>query len=325
MEKAYQFILLLFVSLLLVSCSTKTVKSDKDSLPDQISYDFSQDNQTFQIIPLYEEVLDYTNFIKKSPSMNNKQEYNKKVVIPFQNKASKENVDIQSDYFNYFSPTNNTKKLAEDTMKLLQQQKQINAIIKDALIKSSEQLPGTDKTIFIMPNNPESNLAIQEMKGVTGWALSQNVILLQISPSYTEESLKYLIAHEYQHTIFLESASDLNVTLIEKFIFEGKADNFASIIYPDHTTPWTKPLSEVDLNHVMGQLHVNKDSLDPSLYNEFFDGNAGKNIPKWSNYKVGFQMTKSYLENHPHLSIEEWTKLDAEQIVQGSKYHHILK
>ncbi|WP_194270750.1 DUF2268 domain-containing protein [Fictibacillus phosphorivorans] len=323
MEKAYHFILLLFISLLLVSCSTKTVKSDKDS--DQISYDFSQDNQTFQIIPLYEEVLDYTNFIKKSPSMNNKQEYNKKVVIPFQNKASKENVDIQSGYFDYFSPTNDTKKLAEDTKKLLQQQKQINAIIKRALIKSSEQFPGTDKTIFIMPNNPESNIAIQEMQGVAGWTLSQNVILLQISPSYSEESLKYLIAHEYHHTKFLESASNLNISLIEKFIFEGKADNFASIIYPEHTTPWTKPLSEVDLNHVLGQLHVNKGSLDPSLYNEFFDGNAMKNIPKWSNYKVGFQMTKSYLEKHPHLSIEEWTKLNAEQIVQGSKYHNIYK
>jgi uncharacterized protein YjaZ len=327
MKTVFQTIFLLLISLLLISCTTKTlqVKSNKNSLTEQTSFDFSHDHQTFQIIPLYEEVLDYTNLVEKTPSMNNKKEYNKKVVIPFQNKASKVKANIKSGYFDFFTPTSDTKKLAVHTKKLLRQQKQINAIIEEALIKSAEQLPGTNKTIFIMPINPESSAVIQEMQGVAAWTLSENVILLQIAPSYSEKALKYTTAHEYHHTKNLESTTDLNFTIIDKFIFEGKADNFATIIYPHHRTAWTEPLPEIDFNHVLTQLSTNANSLDPYLYNEYFDGNAVKKIPKWSNYKVGYEMTKNYLENHSHLSIEEWTKLGAEEIVQGSKYHHIFR
>ncbi len=327
MKTVFQTIFLLLISLLLISCTTKTlqVKSNKNSLTEQTSFDFSHDHQTFQIIPLYEEVLDYTNLVEKTPSMNNKKEYNKKVVIPFQNKASKVKANIKSGYFDFFTPTSDTKKLADNTNKLLQNQKVINSYIKEAIIKSAEQLPGTNKTIFIMPVNPENTLAIQGMQGVTGWTLSENAILIQIDPSFLENALKYTIAHEYHHTKNLESTTDSNFTIIDKFIFEGKADNFATVIYPHHRTAWTEPLPEIDFNHVLTQLSTNANSLDPYLYNEFFDGNAVKNIPKWSNYKVGYEMTKNYLENHSHLSIEEWTKLGAEEIVQGSKYHHIFR
>ncbi|MGD6962463.1 hypothetical protein ACQCVB_09685 [Fictibacillus phosphorivorans] len=155
MKTVFQTIFLLFISLLLISCTTKTlqVKSNKNSLTEQTSFDFSHDHQTFQIIPLYEEVLDYTNLVEKTPSMNNKKEYNKTVVIPFQNKASKVKANIKSSYFNFFAPTSDSKKLADNTNKLLQNQKVINSYIKEALIKSAEQLPGTNKTIFIMPVN----------------------------------------------------------------------------------------------------------------------------------------------------------------------------
>ncbi|MGD6962462.1 DUF2268 domain-containing protein [Fictibacillus phosphorivorans] len=158
------------------------------------------------------------------------------------------------------------------------------------------------------------------MQGVTGWTLSENAILIQIDPSFSENALKYTIAHEYHHTKNFESTTDLNFTLIDKFIFEGKADNFATIIYPHHKTAWTEPLSEIDLNHVLTQLSADSSSLDPYLYQEYFEGNPVKNIPKWSNYKVGYAMTKSFIENHSQLSIEEWTKLGTKEIIQKSNY-----
>jgi hypothetical protein len=42
----------------------------------------------------------------------------------------------------------------------------------------------------------------------------------------------------------MESASSAKIRiLLDSVILEGKADTFASIIYPDANAPWAEPLS----------------------------------------------------------------------------------
>jgi uncharacterized protein YjaZ len=203
------FITLIFLSLflLLVSCSNDRAQDKKynDRIPSQSSIKFTHNKQTFQIIPLYEEVLDYTTLVKGNPSLNNKKEYFDKVVEPFQQIASEKNVEIKSNYFSYFAPTTDVQQLEENTIKLLQHQKQINQYIKESLISSAKLLSGSNKTIFIMPFNPEYTVFIQEMDGIAAWTLSKDVILLQMVPSFTEMALKYTVGHEYHHTIAMET------------------------------------------------------------------------------------------------------------------------
>jgi uncharacterized protein YjaZ len=317
----------IFISsfILLVGCSNESSedRSENDSFPSQTTIKFSNNEQTFQIIPLYEEVLDYTKLVKDEPSLNNKKEYFSRVVEPFQKMASEKNVDIKNNYFFWFSPTTDVHTLEQNTIKLLQHQDQINEYIKDSLMSSAKLLSGGNKTIFIMPLNPENTFPIQEMEGVAGETFSENAVLLQIDPSFTEMALKYTVAHEYNHTIEKEKSSGTDYKIMNSLISEGKADSFATKVYPDKKVPWIEPLSVESEKIVLDEIREIID--DSNIYNVLLDGDSAKGIPPWSNYKMGYKITQSYLENNPDVSIDEWTKLDANEILQGSEYRNLLK
>jgi uncharacterized protein YjaZ len=312
--------------LLLVSCSKENteVQKVKEVSPPQTPIEFTNNGQSSHIIPLYEEVLEYTTLVKNNPSKNTKTEYSKKVVEPFQKIAAERNIDINSGYFSWFSPTTNPQQLEDNTLKLLEQQDQINDYIKESIISSAKLLSGTDKTFFVMPINPENTFTIQEMEGVAGITLSENTVLLPIDPSFTEMALKYTAAHEYNHMIVLEN-SERNVNgLIDPLIFEGKADSFAKMVFPDKNVPWIEPMAVESEKIVLDHIKNNIDTFDSSIYDGLLNGDSTKGIPPWSNYKIGYKITQSFLKNNPELSISELTKLEAEEIIRGSEFSKIL-
>ncbi|WP_335872844.1 DUF2268 domain-containing protein [Bacillus sp. 2205SS5-2] len=246
------------------------------------------------------------------------------VVEAFQAKASEKNVNIGQENFPFFSPTSNAQMLEKNTVELLQQQKQINELIKNSLLSSAELLSGEDVTIFIMPLNPENTFPIQKMEGISGVALSENAILLQIDPSFSENALEYAVAHEYHHKVNIKNNDMTRVTLLDSVVFEGKADSFAKIIYPEKNAPWIEPLSGDSQATDLHELQKNAHSFDSTIYYEFFNGNASKSLPLWSNYKIGYQLMQSYLENHSGVSSEEWTKLNGIDILEGSEFNYLL-
>jgi uncharacterized protein YjaZ len=319
-------ILLIIPICLLISCSNATIQEQikEGKIPSQTTLKFTHDGQTFHIIPLYEEVLNYTGSAKDNPSLNTKEMYFEKVLEPFQDKVDEHNADAGYYYFDYFFPTKDVAKLEENTVELLQNQKIINDYIKESLIESSKHIAGGDKTIFMLPSNPEMTVIPDKMEGISGVTFSDDVILLQIDPSFTEEALKYTAAHEYHHTINMEMMGMKRETLVGLTLNEGKADSFAKIVYPDHNPQWTVTLPEDSEEAVLAELKRNLDSFDLSVYYEFFGGEPSKGLPQWSNYRIGFSILQSYLEAHPEDSIDEWTKLEAEEILRGSEYKNLL-
>jgi uncharacterized protein YjaZ len=117
----------------------------------------------------------------------------------------------------------------------------------------------------------------------------------------------------------------MSYTLLDSFIFEGEAEVFARMVYPNKIAPWSQPLPDEWLERVLGVLRENADSTDADLYYDFVNGNAVKNIPLWSSYKVGYKITQSYLENNPEISMEELMNLDSEEIFRGSAYNDLTK
>ncbi|WP_061809592.1 DUF2268 domain-containing protein [Rossellomorea vietnamensis] len=317
MKKVFPLLKIVTILFLLVSCSNK---SDNEELPSQERVEFSNNEQNFRIIPLYEEVLNYTKEMKGAKSPDNKQVYIDSVIKPFQDIVSEEEIHMSNGYFSYFSPTNQIEKLEENTIKLLKNQELINSLIKESLLKSSQELGGTDKTIFIMPISPEDVFPIQNMEGVSGVALDENAVLINIDPSFSEEELKYVVAHEYHHTIRREN-NELRKTLIDSFITEGGADVFARSIYPDKTPPWIQePLTEESKAIILEGLKENLNTVDSATYTDFRMGNRVKEIPIWSTYRMGYLIVESYVDNHPDASLKEWTQLEAEAILKGSDY-----
>ena len=81
-------------------------------------------------------------------------------------------IDIppRNDYYH------DVQTLKEHTAELIQRQDETNAIIEEALKKSAKLLSGGDKTVYVLPVNPD--LPMKGMGGVAAWTLDEDVILL---------------------------------------------------------------------------------------------------------------------------------------------------
>ncbi|MDI2589166.1 DUF2268 domain-containing putative Zn-dependent protease [Psychrobacillus sp. NEAU-3TGS] len=76
---------------------------------------------------------------------------------------------------------------------------------------------------------------------------------------------------------------------------------------------------------MLEELSLNGQSMNFVIYDKLAYGNSRKDIPSFSNYKIGYQITESFIENNPDISILEWTKKGAKEIVSGSKYSDLLQ
>lgn len=283
---------------------------------------FTHNGQEIEINYFFEEVLEYTKVQNGDSDLNNQEIFTEYVLNPFEDRTSLSH-DILD---NIVSPTSRTEQLGENTVALLEKQEQINQWIEDALRDSIELLPGEDVAIYIFPVNPEDGFTIDKLEGVSGFAYFGNNIVLAIDPSVQEKTLKYTVAHEYNHTVNMSYGGEQSIhSVLDAMITEGKADSFASIVYPEVDVPWIKPLSDDEETAVLNELSEITDSTDRKLINDFSYGNHAKNVPRWSNYKIGYQITENFIKNNTDIPVKEWTVMTAKEIVEQSEYSNIVE
>lgn len=184
---------------------------------------------------------------------------------------------------------------------------------------SVDKLPGGDKKIHIMPVTPEIFQYGEDIGNTAGYAWNKNSIVLLVGSAFHKEDLQYTVAHEYHHVINMDIAGSSWYTLLEQSVLEGKADTFATMLYPEVNTPWTKPFTEQENNKVMDIFSANLDSTNTDLAGDFLNGNRWKGIPVWSRYKIGYQIMEEFRTNNPSITVEEWTKIPAKEILEKSK------
>ncbi|WP_421378255.1 DUF2268 domain-containing protein [Bacillus salacetis] len=289
------------------------------------SQDITIDDQTFHIIMLNDEILDFAKAVENDSNAVKKDVYTEKVVKPLRKQAAEVNAHIYSDYYSFLSPNTNIAKLKESAEDLIAKQDRILELVEQGIRDSVEHMPGIDKTIIIAPVNPDELFVIEKMGGVAGAALSKDTFIIRIDPSFNEEGLKHVVAHEYHHTLQAEKDANSANTMLGAFVLEGKADAFANIVYPDYQAPWIEPLSEKSQEKVFEELRDNGNDWDYKRYYEFMNGNSSKGIPLWSNYKTGYQIIQSYLKNHPDEPVEEWTALNPKEIISGSGFKEFFE
>ncbi|TCJ02086.1 hypothetical protein E0Y62_21010 [Cytobacillus praedii] len=314
-------VILLFITFI-SACSNHTEQNkeveEKESALNQTTYRFLHNKQEFEIISFYEEVLTYTEIMNENPKLDIKKVFTEIVLEPFKEKSSLSDVTLG----NPFSTTTEIEQLEKNTKKLLKNQEQINQWIEEAIIESAELLSsGAVTKIYIFPVNPDDWFVINQMRGVNALTYFGNKIVFMIAPTVSEMDLKRVVAHEYHHTVnlFYNREQSMN-SVLDLTITEGKAESFANIFYPEAKPPWTEPLPEDVEAKVLKELRENADSTDWKIYNDFFIGNYSKGIPGWSNYKIGYQITESFIENNPNHSVLDWTKINAKEIVKNSEY-----
>ncbi|MGB3259332.1 DUF2268 domain-containing protein [Paenisporosarcina sp.] len=307
-------IYMLFSLLLtLVSYSNETEKVENPEVPKiQTPVVFEHKGQEFKIHTYYQEFEDFLESAKEHPEKVDEL-YRQMVVEAFRVVHGYSSINHWM-----FTPPSDIKALEISMDALVDKQERINELIEETLKESAEQLPGENKSVYVMPAIPEMKAFLKVMSYVSGEVWNKNTIIILIDPEFLEEHLKYTVAHEYHHGVALEHAGVYSV--LDRSVLEGKADAFAKMIYPNVEVPWIEPLTGPAKEQAWKLFMENRDSNDSELWYEFFNGNPEKGLPQWSNYKIGYQIMKSFLRENPDVSLEEWTKLPGEKILFMSEY-----
>lgn len=269
--------------------------------------------QEFQIIPFFDPILNYIQFIEENPFESKTEAYASTVVEPFRKEAFGESGG------DVMKPPKNIDKLKESIQMLDSKYEDLVGLIEESLEKSVDLLEVDSSTkVYLFPFNPDQLSLIKDMNGVTGSAIKE-LIVLEIAPEqYTHEALTYTMAHEYHHVGYFHLNKDEQKDLINEALIEGKADSFASMIYPDYENPWTGEISENEEKNIMKWINEKRYTYEREDVLQFSSGNDV--IPRWSDYKIGFVIMQEFIQKHPVVSVEEWTKMAPDEILERSGY-----
>ncbi|GAB6109060.1 DUF2268 domain-containing putative Zn-dependent protease [Fusibacter bizertensis] len=280
------------------------------------------DQPKFKTIVLKDQ---FTKYIENTKNTNNDKLY-KEIIF-------------DSIYENYFqgseysqlavSYINRTINDIDDLNKKLEllNNAHIEELIDIALQKCNKYLQGVDTTVLIFPSTLEYQDLTLNLGGVSGCTIGSGKILILVDPTINdwESKLLYTVAHEYHHSVWTsKKLSNENFTLLDYLIFEGKADSFANIVYPEIEVPWTSSVNhEVEITtwNAISDYLSNTDS--ELLLKVMFGG--VDNYPYWGGYTIGYKIVQEFIKNNQEINIEEWTKLQPNILLEKSNYDYTLK
>lgn len=315
MKKTFRCINLIIILVILASCSNETEEFEKP-LPTLLSSPetYIEGEQEFEIYTYYQSFLDFLAQAEKQP--DNVEEIYKNTVL----NSFKENGFSYSDFnAEIFYTPSDVVKLRNTIEVLIERQDELNTTIKQALATSVAELPGGSKKIHIMPIIPEITHNIEEEAGsVGGYAWNKNNIVLLVGPSFLEVDLAYTVAHEYHHVVYMDTKGGKWYTLLEQAVLEGKADTFATMLYPESFMSYYEPFTTEENTKVMAIFSANLESTDVELSVDFLYGDEREDIPQFATYIIGSQIMEALLTKHSNLTVEEWTKMPAKEVLEKS-------
>ncbi|MEK4245912.1 DUF2268 domain-containing putative Zn-dependent protease [Psychrobacillus sp. FSL K6-2684] len=310
MNNLMKLVILICMFVIFSGCTEETVKPNNPTHENPILMEHN--GQQFEIYTFFEEYENFVDKAEKEPS-NIEALFNQEV-----KKAFAINSNHTISLYEEIPAPKKLEQIREYLEKLKSNKQEINKWIQEALEESSDRLSGVDKTIYVFPSFVEEEASLKDLDYVAGGTFGKEHFYLKINPSFTELALKYTVAHEYHHTVAMESGDA--TTLLERCILEGKADTFAKIIYPQMEPVWQQPLSGYYEEQGWKVFKENLESEESEIWDFLFVGNHFKGIAKWTNYKIGYEIMRSFLEKNHDVSTEEWTKMSAQEILAKSKY-----
>lgn len=185
--------------------------------------------------------------------------------------------------------------------------------VKSALEKSAKLLNGPDTNVCIFPSisHQDPAKAVNVGKGKIA------VLYKEIS---FESKLDFAstIAHEYHHSVWTEKYYDPTkneTTLIDVILFEGKAEAFKKMVYPEAEV---LKIEEGREEYYWEQLKDSLNSTDPILINKVMIGGGGT-YPFLYGYGLGCRILEKLLNNN-EMTVEEWTEMKPEDILKQSNF-----
>ena len=197
------------------------------------------------------------------------------------------------------------------------------AIVDSTYQIVTKELPGPDTKILFIPTNPEHRDAYKEFGiGFHAFTLGTGKIIVSFDPTFENwrQLLPYALAHEYHHSVWTSrNFETADLSPIEYLVLEGRADSFASELFPDSVHPFTNLFDEETgeriWNLIEPKLHSRNSDMTENLY-------YGTNeIPFGTVYTIGFRIVESYKRNNPQVDERMLIDMSPEMILEGSNYH----
>lgn len=287
---------------------------------------FTQDGQEFRIVSAYEGHAAYLEAYRGDPGADVQVLWREHVVEPYREGCVGEGEfaeladKLAEDPF--AEPMLDFERLSEAEDVLADSE--IERIVERTLRDSAAKLPGPDTTVCVfVASDRRANFmrSVEEIVGVGGFAASAGNIWLFVQPEEDWEGwMPNVVAHEYHHSVWTERYYDASreYELIDNLVFEGKADSFARLLYPDKVAPHTEALTPTQEAEQWDAMQDELDSTSFKTHRRYIFGL--EEVPLWTGYTIGFRIVQSYLANHPDASVEEWTALEAREMLEESGY-----
>lgn len=218
------------------------------------------------------------------------------------------------------------EEFEELQLKILEERK-VEKIVETALKKSYAFLPGSNPNIQIFPSTPENDLLTNTLGGVAGWYLGDDEVLIIIDPTIEgwDSLLSYVIAHEYHHVAYMHhKIGNKKFTLLDYLIFEGSADSFANMLYPNFHAQWTSNIDHETEKILWHKIKDHLDSTDNDLLLKVMFGDD-EIFPHWSGYTIGYRIVQNYLYKNPKVTFQTLISMDSLTILKESGYSEELE
>ncbi len=220
----------------------------------------------------------------------------------------------------------NRAELKNSIELILYKKTHIKAKIVEVLNRCRQKLENSGLTIYIMPSDPDNRAIMNRMSGIMGYTAGPKQIILTIDPSCDgwEPMIDYTFAREFTHAYLLGLKEDKSKkrTLLEYMMYEGKADAFAHILYPNAKAPWTKSLTEVQKTETWNKIKTKLESNDQVYQSDVMYGSA--DFPLWTGYTLGYSILQSAFKNDPNLLRQKWTDIPDKEILEASSYKLVI-
>lgn len=206
------------------------------------------------------------------------------------------------------------------TIELLNSQQQtIKDRINNALMKCEDYLPYDNLNIFIFPSFDSTDS--EKYGGVGGLTVGSKHITIFIDPFAKgwEEQLEITIAHEFHHAYWTElNFNSIQGTFRERLIFEGKAEVFSHLIYPEIKQPWDSTLSEIQKKELWNKIRNKLENTDFVWQDSIMFGI--KEYPLCGGYILGRDIVTAALKQCPNMEPKYWTNFSPDFILKTSGY-----
>lgn len=272
--------------------------------------------QSFTVVPAYEAVADYLQALRAQPETSPVDLYLEHVIEPLADRCELRPIGDKFERDPAYLAALETALVALEAS-------DIEARVEAALAHAARTLPGPAVTLCLTVLDPDGVVGRQQMQGVTGSASPRGIILeLYPEPGWLE-MVPYVVAHEYHHLVLFDrDVVERPLTLLEVLLIEGRADLFASGLYPDLTPAWTRVLTLEQEARQWQRMQPQLDTTARSTLRGFMFGNGS--TPRWTGYTIGLRIMESLLVYRPDLEVEGWTVMTAREILSESRYPDAL-